>query len=85
MAAVQVENLSFSYTRNGTNLENINMVVPRGAIYGLLGPSGCCKTTLLRIIVGRLKPKAGHVFVFGYRPGKFVGMQCSNLIVCVCV
>lgn len=47
------------------------MHVPRGTIYGLLGPSGCGKTTLLRCIVGRLKPRCGSVAVFGYQPGKF--------------
>ena len=69
MAGVQVENLTFSYSRRSRNLENINMLVPRGTIYGLLGPSGCCKTTLLRCIVGRLKPRHGTVLVFGYKPG----------------
>ena len=36
--------------------------------YGLLGPSGCGKTTLLRCIVGRIKPEQGHVRVFGHEP-----------------
>ena len=69
MAGVEVENLSFSYSRRGTNLDNINMLVPKGTIYGLLGPSGCCKTTLLRCIVGRLKTRTGNVKVFGHKPG----------------
>ena len=68
-SAVDVENLTFAYKRHGLNLESINMHVPRGTIYGLLGPSGCGKTTLLRCIVGRLKPRCGNVTVFGYRPG----------------
>ncbi|KPM02604.1 ABC transporter sub-family A-like protein 2 [Sarcoptes scabiei] len=68
-SAVDVENLSFSYKRHASNLESINMHVPRGTIYGLLGPSGCGKTTLLRCIVGRLKPRCGSVAVFGYQPG----------------
>ncbi|KAL1467461.1 hypothetical protein MTO96_042163, partial [Rhipicephalus appendiculatus] len=38
--------------------------------YGLLGPSGCGKTTLLRCIVGRLKPRHGSVHVFGHKPGQ---------------
>jgi ABC-type multidrug transport system ATPase subunit len=37
--------------------------------YGLLGPSGCGKTTLLRCIVGRLKPISGYIKVFGSIPG----------------
>ena len=70
MAGVEVTNLTFSYSRRGSNLENINMLVPKGTIYGLLGPSGCCKTTLLRCIVGRLKPREGTVKVFGFKPGE---------------
>lgn len=38
--------------------------------YGLLGPSGCGKTTLLRCIVGRMKPHQGYVRVFGYQPNE---------------
>lgn len=38
--------------------------------YGLLGPSGCGKTTMLRCIVGRVKPKSGLVRVFGYKPNE---------------
>lgn len=36
----------------------------------MLGPSGCGKTTLLRCIVGRIKPKQGYVKVFGYQPNE---------------
>ena len=41
----------------------------QGHIYGLLGPSGCGKTTLLRCVVGRLKPTGGAVRVLGHSPG----------------
>lgn len=53
-----------------TILYNINVTVPEGSIYGLLGPSGCGKTTMLRCVVGRIKPKEGYVRVFGYRPNE---------------
>ncbi|CAG2183930.1 unnamed protein product, partial [Oppiella nova] len=38
--------------------------------YGLLGPSGCGKTTLLRCIIGRIKPDQGYVRIFGYQPNE---------------
>ena len=40
-----------------------------GKIYALLGSSGCGKTTLLRILLGRIKPKKGKISVFGEEPG----------------
>ncbi|CAG2172844.1 unnamed protein product, partial [Oppiella nova] len=38
-------------------------------IFGLLGASGCGKTTLLRLVLGRLRPSNGFIRVFGIRPG----------------
>lgn len=57
------------------------MTVPGGAIYGLLGASGCGKTSLLHCIVGLLKPDAGKVVIFGHPlftgivPGPGVGFM----------
>ena len=38
--------------------------------YGLLGPSGCGKTTLLRCLIGRIKPDQGYVRIFGFQPNE---------------
>ncbi|KAF9823652.1 hypothetical protein SFRURICE_019159 [Spodoptera frugiperda] len=45
------------------------MTVPKGSIYGLLGASGCGKTTLLSCIVGRRRLNSGEIWVLGGRPG----------------
>lgn len=50
-------------------LEGLNMTVSKGAIYGLLGASGCGKTTLLSCIVGRRKLNSGDIWVLGGKPG----------------
>ncbi|XP_046384407.1 ABC transporter G family member 20-like [Ischnura elegans] len=50
-------------------LNRLDMTVPRGCIYGLLGASGCGKTTLLSCIVGRRALDRGSVWVLGGRPG----------------
>jgi len=71
--AVEVKRVKLCYGRGKnqkTILANINLTVPEGAIYGLLGPSGCGKTTLLRCVVGRLKPDSGYVRIFGFQPGE---------------
>ena len=46
-------------------LAGIDLVVPRGAIYGFIGPNGAGKTTCLRILAGLLDPTAGTVRVCG--------------------
>ncbi|XP_053209393.1 ABC transporter G family member 20-like [Panonychus citri] len=71
-SAVQVR--SVTYTLGSADkivniLNRTNMTVPLGAIYSLLGPSGCGKTTLLRCVIGCLKPQKGLIRVFGYKPG----------------
>lgn len=46
-------------------LKSVNLSVPLGTIFGLLGPSSCGKTTLLRCLVGLLKPDSGSIRLFG--------------------
>nr|XP_033203519.1 ABC transporter G family member 20 isoform X2 [Bombus vancouverensis nearcticus] len=70
--AVSVRNAFKSYgnSKNPNHiLQNLNMTVPKGSIYGLLGASGCGKTTLLSCIVGRKKLNAGEIWVLGGKPG----------------
>ncbi|EMB49706.1 antibiotic transport system ATP-binding protein [Vibrio mimicus] len=46
-------------------IENINLKVERGSIYGFLGPNGCGKSTTIRVLTGLLQPTAGQVSVLG--------------------
>lgn len=72
-AAVECRDMRYNVGRGSlqkTILHDINVTVPEGSIYGLLGPSGCGKTTMLRCVIGRIKPKSGYVRVFGYRPNQ---------------
>ena len=45
-------------------LRKINLMVPKGSIYGFLGPNGAGKTTTLRLILGLLKRQTGSINVF---------------------
>ncbi len=51
--------------RDFTALSNVNMHVPRGAIYGFVGENGAGKTTLIRLICGLQKPDEGDYSLFG--------------------
>ncbi len=46
-------------------VNNINMNVQRGDIYGFLGQNGAGKTTVLRMIMGLIQPSAGEIELFG--------------------
>jgi ABC-2 type transport system ATP-binding protein len=46
-------------------LEDVCLHVPRGSIYGFLGPNGCGKTTTIRLVMGMMKPAGGQIRVLG--------------------
>lgn len=60
---LSIENISAGYDSNILVLENVTMKVAPGEFVGLIGPNGCGKTTLLRVISGVLPPKKGRVMV----------------------
>jgi ABC-2 type transport system ATP-binding protein len=47
-------------------VDNFDLSVPRGAIYGFLGPNGSGKTTTIRMVCGLLKPDSGEGEVLGF-------------------
>lgn len=49
-----------------TVVDNFDLKVPRGAIYGFLGPNGSGKTTTIRMVCGLLKPESGEGRVLGF-------------------
>lgn len=62
--AIETHNLSKSYgTVNA--LQNVNLRVQPGEIYGFLGLNGAGKTTAIRAILGMIRPTTGNVTLFG--------------------
>jgi len=61
---IQTHNLSFSYSRRPI-LNEVNLEVPAGSIFGFLGPNGAGKTTTIKALLGLLRVKPGMVSIFG--------------------
>lgn len=76
---VRTHNLSFWYHGKKQVVQQVNLEVEKGAIYGFLGPNGAGKTTTIRLILGLLSPREGNVELFGkslpeHMPGVFAGI-----------
>jgi len=63
--AIEAEGLvkSFGETRA---VDGVDLIVPRGSVYGVLGPNGAGKTTTIRMLATLTRPDAGHARVLGH-------------------
>ncbi|MGD6834283.1 ABC transporter ATP-binding protein [Sutcliffiella halmapala] len=65
---LNIENLDFSYTQNSPVLNNVNINITSGDCVALVGYNGSGKTTIIKLILGLLKPSQGIVNVFNHSP-----------------
>ncbi len=64
---IEISHVSKSYNKGKVKaVDDLNLVVPPGEIFGFLGPNGAGKTTTIKLIVGLLKPDAGTITVEGF-------------------
>jgi len=63
---VEIRNVSFGYDPARPVLRDISLAIPRGSVVGIMGQSGCGKTTTLRVIMGAYRPSAGSASVLGH-------------------
>ena len=63
--AIHTENLTRDFDTVRA-VDGLSLEVPRGTIFGFLGPNGSGKTTTIRLLLGLLEPTAGHAEVLGF-------------------
>jgi ABC-type multidrug transport system ATPase subunit len=62
---IQATGLSYQYSKGEQILFDIDLNIPKGSIYGFLGPNGSGKTTTLSLLLGLLKNQQGEIKIFG--------------------
>ncbi len=79
MNVLECKNLKKSYKKGNFVLNNFNIRIPEGKIIGLLGPNGCGKSTLIKLIAGLLQPNEGEISVCGIPVGEQTKAMISYL------
>src|SRR6516164_4629282 len=62
---LRTEHLTKDYACNRA-LDDLNLTVSAGEVFGLLGPNGSGKSTALRLLLGFLQPTAGQAWIAGH-------------------
>ncbi len=62
---IKIENVSKSYVKGKKSIDNLNLEIKDGEIFGFLGPNGAGKTTTIKMITGILNPDEGDLFIDG--------------------
>jgi ABC-2 type transport system ATP-binding protein len=85
MPVIRTEQLTKSYGRH-RGIDDVDLTVEQGEVFGFLGPNGAGKTTMIRLLLDLIRPTSGRAFVFdiestvgaaaihrriGYLPGEF--------------
>ncbi len=77
-AAIETVDLTRRYGKH-VALDQLNLSVAAGSIYGFIGPNGAGKTTTLRLLAGLLEPSSGEIRLMG-QPLKQGGAQTQRLV-----
>lgn len=62
---IEIKNVSKSYVKNKKSIENLNLEIKDGEIFGFLGPNGAGKTTTIKMITGILDIDEGDILIDG--------------------
>jgi zinc transport system ATP-binding protein len=69
--AVELEGVSFAYPKGPPVLRDVGLRIEPGELVAIAGPNGGGKTTLVRIVLGLLRPTAGRALLFGEPAHRF--------------
>jgi ABC-type Na+ transport system ATPase subunit NatA len=80
---IKIDNLSKSYTKSGVKaVDNLNLHVKPGEIFGFIGPNGAGKTTTIKMIVGLLNPdEAGYAKHLRFLIDNGINKENATLVV----
>lgn len=78
LPVLEIKNVHKKYLSHPV-LEGVGFSIPRGKIVGLLGPNGCGKTTILKLISGLLQLDEGEIRINGICPGQQTKSMISYL------
>ena len=67
--AIATDGLTKRYRGDVLAVDGVDLRVARGEIYAFLGLNGAGKSTTIRMLLGMIKPTAGHAELFGVRVG----------------
>jgi len=73
MNAVEIQDLTKIFDNRLIAVNRVNLDIPKGSVFGLVGSNGAGKTTTLRLIMGLNRPTAGAVHIFGEPIGPTTG------------
>ena len=76
--AIVIKNINHSF-KDKKILNNININIEEGEIFGLLGPSGAGKTTLINILTGQLKSSNGKCTIYGIDSANMSGEDYKKI------
>jgi subfamily B ATP-binding cassette protein MsbA len=62
---IEIKDLTFSYLKDQTIFDNLDLTIPKGKMTAMIGPSGSGKSTLSYLLVGLYKPQSGHILING--------------------
>lgn len=66
---IEIQKISKSYDGTNNVVDELSLTIPKGSVFGFLGPNGSGKTTTIKMLVGINAPDSGKITIDGNDPG----------------